>query len=73
MIQLIEMTDQDIDEEFRRQGIGMQTLTELTIKARELHLESLALHVFAYNDAAIKLYEKAGFATSSMNMSKKIT
>lgn len=61
-----------VDEEFRRQGIGLQTLTELDVKARELELESLGLHVFAYNDAAIKLYQRSGFLTTGMNMSKKI-
>ena len=59
-----------VDEGFRRQGIGMQTLIELDAKARYLDLDTVGLHVFAYNKAAIKLYEKAGFATTRMNMSK---
>ena len=46
MIQLIEMTD----EEFRRQGIGTQTLIELEAKAHELELESLGLHSMNPND-----------------------
>ena len=60
-----------VDEAFRRQGIGTQTLIELEAKARELELESLGLHVFSYNNGAIELYEKAGYLTTSMNMSKK--
>jgi len=41
-------------------------------KARELGIEQVGLHVFAYNDVAKNLYESIGYRTSSMNMLKDL-
>jgi len=64
--------DIEIDEEFRGKGYGKQAMLALEEKARELGLASIALHVFAHNTTAVGLYEKIGYKTRSMNMTKDI-
>jgi RimJ/RimL family protein N-acetyltransferase len=45
----------------RRQGIGSALLEAAAGWARENDVRKLELHVFTYNEAAIKLYERFGF------------
>jgi RimJ/RimL family protein N-acetyltransferase len=45
----------------RRQGIGSALLEAAAVWARENDVRKLELHVFTYNEAAIKLYERFGF------------
>jgi RimJ/RimL family protein N-acetyltransferase len=45
----------------RRQGIGSALLGAAVEWARENDVRKLELHVFTYNEAAIKLYERFGF------------
>jgi ribosomal protein S18 acetylase RimI-like enzyme len=61
-----------IDEVFRGQGYGRQTLEALEEKVQELGLETIALHVFGHNKAAIGLYEKAGYEVTNLHMAKKV-
>ena len=62
-----------IHEEFRRRGYGSITLgLLLEEKARELGAGSVGLHVFGHNDAARALYEKTGYETTSILMSKRL-
>jgi len=61
-----------IEEAFQRKGFGMQAMTALEGKARELGLKRLALHVFAHNLPARKLYQDLGYQDKSMNMSKEL-
>lgn len=61
-----------VHEQFRRQGYGARTLGLVEEKARELGAESVGLHVFGHNDAARKLYEKTGFETIDIVMSKRL-
>lgn len=51
-----------VDREYRRQGIGLQMLTELELFARQ-HLQLHQLHctIAADNEASIALFEKAGY------------
>ncbi|MEM7501578.1 MAG: GNAT family N-acetyltransferase [Pseudomonadota bacterium] len=46
---------------FERQGIGQRLLGAAERRARERGAESMTLHVFAVNDRARAMYEKAGF------------
>jgi len=62
-----------IYEEFRRRGYGRQTLTALEEKAKELGLDTISLHVFGHNQAAIALYQQAGYETTSLYMAKKLS
>lgn len=46
---------------FRRHGIGRALLDQAVEWAREVGIEKLELHVFPYNEPAIRLYEQFGF------------
>ncbi len=61
-----------VDERFRGKGYGKQAMLLIEEKAREMGLQSIGLHVFAYNDVARSLYEKLGYEASSLNMKKDI-
>ncbi len=61
-----------IDEQQRSKGYGKQLMLLIEEKARELGLQSIGLHVFAYNDVARKLYETIGYEVSSLNMLKTL-
>lgn len=45
----------------RRRGIGSALLEQAVEWAREAGIEKLELHVFPYNEPAIRLYERFGF------------
>lgn len=64
--------DIEIYEEFRAKGYGRQAMLAIEEKACEFGLKSIGLHVFTHNTAAIGLYEKIGYKTRSMNMTKDI-
>jgi ribosomal protein S18 acetylase RimI-like enzyme len=61
-----------IDEEQRGKGYGRALLTGLEQVARERGVESIGLNVFAGNEYARRLYERAGFAPTSIHMSKRL-
>jgi len=61
-----------VEEGFRGRGYGRAMMDALETKARRMKIESLALHVFAYNRVARHLYESLGYDTKSLNMQKKI-
>ncbi len=61
-----------VDEKFRGKGYGRKTMQLIEEKARELGLQKLALHVFAYNSVARSLYESLGYESTSLNMAKSL-
>jgi len=61
-----------VDEKFRGKGYGKQIMFLIEEKARGLRLQSIGLHVFAYNKVAKNLYESVGYEISSLNMIKKL-
>ena len=61
-----------LDEEQRGKGYGKQTMLELEEVARKLGLQTVGLHVFANNTAAMKLYKGLGYEVTSQNMTKKL-
>ncbi len=61
-----------VDEKFRGRGYGRQVMTLIEEKAHEIGLQSIGLHVFAYNKVAKNLYESMGYEISSLNMIKKL-
>lgn len=59
-----------ISEEFRGKGYGKAALLAGEQAMQSLGAKSSALHVFAHNTTARKLYEKCGYAVTNLNMSK---
>ena len=64
--------DVKIDEAFRRRGYGEQAFRALETKVRELGLHTISLHVFGHNLPARAMYEKLGYITTNVQMSKNI-
>ena len=62
-----------LEEAQRGKGYGKQTMLALEEFANKLGLETLALHVFAYNTAAMRLYKGLGYEVTSQNMVKRLT
>lgn len=50
-----------LDEKYRRQGLGKQTLYSLEDELREKGINTIKLYVFAHNQAAFSLYQKTGY------------
>lgn len=61
-----------LDDAQRGKGFGKQAMLALEEKARDLGLETIGLHVFAYNIAAMKLYQGLGYELTSQNMTKRL-
>ncbi|MEI4789740.1 GNAT family N-acetyltransferase [Bacillus sp. FJAT-53060] len=59
-------------EAYRGKGFGKQAIAALEEQAKLLGVQKLSLHVFAHNQIARSLYEKTGFAETSIYMSKPI-
>ena len=50
-----------VDAEYRRRGIGKTLLEEAVVWARGVGIRKLELHVFPWNEPALRLYESFGF------------
>lgn len=61
-----------IHEPYRGRGYGKQTLAALEEKVRELGIETIALHVFGHNRAAINLYQRVGYEITNLHMQKRV-
>ncbi|MGI0067766.1 MAG: GNAT family N-acetyltransferase [Thermoplasmata archaeon] len=59
--------------QYRRRGYAETAMRALEPKVRDLGLERLALHVFGNNRAAIRLYERLGYATTNVLMAKTVS
>lgn len=59
-----------IYESFQGQGYGTQTMTALEEEARRQKVDRISLHVFGHNKIALSLYQKMGFETTDINMTK---
>ena len=56
----------------RRQGHARRAFLAMEDKVRALGLEGVSLHVFGHNAAARALYERLGYATTSLMMFKPL-
>ena len=61
-----------IDEEQRGKGYGRALLNRLEQAAHEHGCSSIGLNAFAGNDVARRLYERAGFHLTSIQMAKPL-
>jgi RimJ/RimL family protein N-acetyltransferase len=59
-------------DQFRRRGYGTQASIAFEEKLRRLGIDTISLHVFAHNRAARALYEKVGYKTRGLHMSKRL-
>ncbi len=57
-----------IKESYRGNGYGREAIRQLKTRLAEMGYESVGLHVYAFNEVAIKLYSKEGFETISIIM-----
>ena len=53
-----------IDEDRRGRGLGTAAMRALQEVAARRHVAAISLHVFATNDAAIRLYERLGYEST---------
>ncbi len=59
-------------DQYQRQGLAKALMAGLEEKLKQLGLPRLRLHVFAFNERAIGLYEKLGFETTNIMMVKEL-
>jgi ribosomal protein S18 acetylase RimI-like enzyme len=64
--------DVRIDEPFQRRGYATQAFQALEMLARDMGITAISLHVFGHNTAARALYEKLGFETTNVLMTKTV-
>lgn len=57
---------------YRRRGYATSILAAVESKARELGAGRVELHVFGHNAAARSLYERSGYAPTSIVMSRRL-
>ncbi|MGR3764021.1 GNAT family N-acetyltransferase [Rossellomorea sp. NS-SX7] len=62
----------EIEEDYRGQGLGKLAMKEIEMKAKELKLNKIELHVFAHNTTARRLYENIGYEVTNVIMAKSI-
>jgi len=61
-----------IDEAFRGQGVGRQTMLLAETEARARGAIELGLNVFAHNEVAAGLYRSLGYEVMAMQMRKPL-
>lgn len=64
--------DINIWEGSQGKGYGKQAMKEVEIVAKKIGLEKIGLHVFGHNKVAKGLYEKLGYAETSIKMEKRL-
>jgi ribosomal protein S18 acetylase RimI-like enzyme len=62
-----------LDEARRGQGYGKQAMLAIEAVAKDLGIETIGLHVFAHNPAAMQLYKGLGYELTSQNMVKHLS
>ncbi|QQE77091.1 N-acetyltransferase [Alicyclobacillus sp. SO9] len=60
----------EINEDARGKGYGKQTMQSLEAFVKQMGIPKISLHVFGYNEVAIKLYRSSGYVATNILMSK---
>lgn len=68
----IDIDNLVVQEEYKKQWIGKLLLQKIEDWAKENKIKDLQLHVWWFNEWAIKFYEKSWYAIISHNMRKVI-
>lgn len=61
-----------IDDDKRSKGFGRASLLLLEDRARALGKRRIALHVFAHNERARRLYDELGYVPTNIVMAKEL-
>ncbi len=64
--------DLEVEAPYRRRGYATGAMLALEVKARELGLAAISLHVFGFNHEARALYGKLGYEITNIGMSKSL-
>jgi ribosomal protein S18 acetylase RimI-like enzyme len=64
--------DIEMDETQRGKGHGSKAIAAVEEKLRQRGIKSLLLHVFGYNQEALRLYQRLGFEITNVNMAKNL-
>jgi ribosomal protein S18 acetylase RimI-like enzyme len=62
-----------IEEQHRGKGYGKQMMLLVEQEAKKEGLNRIGLHVFGFNDTAIRLYQSLGYATTDLVMEKSLS
>ena len=65
--------DISLDEAKRGEGYGKQAMLAIEQVAKDLGIETIGLHVFTHNPAALQLYKGLGYEITSQNMGKRLS
>lgn len=61
-----------IRDKFRGKGYGRETMLLLEADVKSRGLKHIGLHVFGFNEVAIKLYQSMGYQTTDLVMEKNL-
>jgi len=64
--------DFNIREDLRGKGYGRKTLEKVEELIQQMGIGKVSLHVFGYNHAARRLYEKMGYQITGIGMTKTL-
>lgn len=69
---ILEVDQISVNESHRGLGIGEMLMEKATELAEEHEIDKIALGVRAFNEGAIRFYERLGFKVQSLRLAKKI-
>lgn len=61
-----------IEKAFRGLGFGKEAMRFLEIEVKQMGLKEIGLHVFGFNETAIRLYQSLDYQTTDLVMSKAL-
>ncbi|MGZ3771140.1 MAG: GNAT family N-acetyltransferase [Bdellovibrio sp.] len=62
-----------IEEQYRGKGYGKQMMLLMEQEAKKKGSNRIGLHVFGFNETAIRLYQSLGYATTDLVMEKNLS
>lgn len=62
-----------VEERYRGQGFGKKAMLLIEEEVKKLGLKEIGLHVFGFNETAIRLYQSLGYQTTDLVMAKSLT